>query len=138
LRIQDFSKYSNSENPVLEISEVHFVLSRVFAGLSILTIFPTFISLIITKFLIEINSRNPKIISFFGYGIWLIISLFGSFSALYFVKLPFSIKEKFFLALLIVLQIIAGILAVIYRTHANKLLYYSTRNGNNGNQPRRG
>jgi len=91
----DLKGFRGINSEILEISEIHFVLSRVFAGLGIL--------LCCLGGILYFKFQQREL------GIWLIV-----------------------------LGLASIIPSTIYRTHANKLLYYSSRNGNNGNQPRRG
>ena len=119
--IQDFSKYSTSENPVLEISEVHFVLSRVFAGLGTLSLIA----------LLGLLQNSHPIIAY----LLTLPSLLCLLGILCLIFSAFLIKKYQIWLINSSLLIGSFYFAVIYRTHANKLLFYSTRNRNNGQPP---
>jgi len=114
-----------SNNLLLEISEVHLVLSRVLAGLGVfslitlISIYSFWYSILLIILLIIFSVVNLVIPT-------KRVSLTIHFIVLV-VFLLISLKVDFGL-LLTDLIIIFFYFAIIYRTHANKLLYYSTRN----------
>ena len=135
-------RHFNVNEKVVEISEVHFVLGRVFAGMAFLLLIYTILNFftyflaafslfilalviiyLACKKLLQIPRKELIIIVLAGI-IGYIVYLLGKHHLIFLVLIFFSALLFF--------------ISFIYRTHANKLLYYSTRNGNNGNQPRRG
>jgi len=143
LLIQDFSRFSTSENPVLEISEVHFVLSRVLAGLGTLNLIALLGLLQNSHPKVAFLLTLPSLLCLLGCIIalilkslrikWLHICCLLFIISLIF--LAFLYKEHKILLLVSSLLIGSLYFAIIYRTHTNKLLYYSTRNRNNRQPP---
>ncbi len=109
IQIKDFIKASQRDNALaLEISEVHFVLSRVFSGLIFLV--PFFIYVLL-------NILNLPVWLLIGLYILLIVVnliLLGKFCSLL-----QNVEKKL---LCIVLLFLPTSIVILYRTHANRLL----------------
>jgi len=114
-----------SNNLLLEISEVHFVLSRVLAGLSMLWSIPIGVFLVKKWIEDKVNLLwiGLLLISFIPVGLE-ILFIFRILKGLE----NFNWIKLLLVSLWVLFSIGAYIAAIIYRTHANKLLYYSTQN----------
>jgi hypothetical protein len=130
IRTRDFIKTSQGNNALaMEISEVHFVLSRVFSGLIILfpmvicpknwVIFGELTLLFLILLFVSILSEKVLKLAFVILG----VAILG-FCVLCLIVLNFNM----FLHLTIgVLLLLSFFVSIFYRTHANRLLKAASR-----------